>query len=71
MNVERYVPSVEDALRGYQLSAEAAGYCREYCQGNFEPSCYELAAEVETISVLLDMANALASEERIRASVAW
>lgn len=63
--VERYVPSVEDALDEYQYHC---WYSWVLGPGPMRERC---ALNVEACSVALDMALALASEERIRASVAW
>lgn len=82
MNVERYVPSVEDALRDYEDAEQERRYWANWCRVELREmakvapvnpccDCLYMSADVEAASVALDMAFALASEERIRASIAW
>lgn len=71
MTNEWLVPSVETAQREYLRlwnDSKFSGFmCCEECDGNEE---LHMAALIEAASVELDMALALASEERLRASVA-
>lgn len=59
---EWLVPTVEDALDAYQAAC--------WFHSTF-PAAALTHDDLEAASVALDMANALASEERLRASVAW
>ena len=70
---EHLVPSVEDALEAYDADASVMhcyrpnGSRSEWRAGIYHYACMQ----VEAASVRLDMAMALESERRIRASIAW
>lgn len=68
MSVDPMIPSVEDATLRY------ASACRDLMAVTDIDDCDDclyISGHTEAVSVALDMANAHASDERIRASVAW
>lgn len=77
--VDRLIPSVEEAQNTYQGTVEMHAIWRSFCECPAYrcDGCRSSAAVVEAASVALDMANAQASDRRraeddeIRRSVAW
>ena len=64
--------TTEQARFNYRVLSNTLRFHEAYCQLPLTDACHKWAAcAVEAASLVLDLAEAVESEERLRRSVAW